>query len=830
MVIARLSSFSLRSASQSTNPKLSAIALSRSQILQDAITDTLQRLRMKPFPTNPQDPWRIGWERYNQIVEGIHNYVSDILELHEYHLYSSQDIMNAVIARGYIGSAPKSAIISPPKTEVITIPAPEPAVTPPPADPVVKPPSSATIREGVIAIPRAPSTVPVVTPVVPPYTGPTLPVPVDPQWQKMLTADVPVEQPRGFPIWILLLVGGFVLLSSEDKKPRNKRGAREGRLSGTALPSKIGLTGATANCLLWQEVEGGPKEGLLWRCLKYAPACVGDECVTGTGLPKGQLRVCKRTKKVAVTSPRFKVKTVDRCAEYERLCPSDGCLPEGFEKPKASPGHGSNVKAMISDMAKQMAQERNYDEEVFGKALGREIMDRGGLRRYKGDRLKEEFAVVPLFMRRKSGQPPDEMASEMGYRDDAALLRAIRKEYPGTEKTRRRYSADQFMKEAEGIVWSHIEAGTVSGLGQQQELFPGLKRELVMKLEDPATSDDPVVACMERGGWKPARMVQLRESIAEKAVPDMFTGKTEKLDRSEKEYRTAIQKCLTASSGFAGAFGGLSTEQIAQGVREAVKENKERLKHGDTGLNAFFITPRMEIIPWKSRGLLSRTGWSTSVHSHSADNWNYLLELTGEVEPPSRFSAVDMQLFRDAITDGTIDTDVLIMGDGRMLIARCDPESDFWRETDRAIKDKTTLPQGWSKMKKYEGMRIPDALQNQQKEFFTEKGCTWEEARWRPEGEVQPMLFKNIPESQKENMEAYARDPYYEYTKDAKGNLILSKPFWVSIDPRLYPTEPAQQELFEMRQRIKESSTGRKKITWEADQPAVQQRLFGSRG
>ena len=86
-----------------------------------------------------------------------------------------------------------------------------------------------------------------------------------------------------------------------------------------------------------------------------------------------------------------------------------------------------------------------------------------------------------------------------------------------------------------------------------QDLFPGLRRELKLEpAQDPATSDDPVVACMERLGWSILRMDELKASISEKLTPDLFTGKIKRLSPGEKDYQRVMGQCLAASSGIAG--------------------------------------------------------------------------------------------------------------------------------------------------------------------------------------------------------------------------------------------------------------------------------------
>lgn len=75
-------------------------------------------------------------------------------------------------------------------------------------------------------------------------------------------------------------------------------------------------------------------------------------------------------------------------------------------------------------------------------------------------------------------------------------------------------------------------------------LFPSLKREITsLDVEDVATSDEPVEACLERAGWKLRRVDDLRQSIFEKQQADIFTT-PKPLTRSEDELLEAIESCM----------------------------------------------------------------------------------------------------------------------------------------------------------------------------------------------------------------------------------------------------------------------------------------------
>jgi hypothetical protein len=78
---------------------------------------------------------------------------------------------------------------------------------------------------------------------------------------------------------------------------------------------------------------------------------------------------------------------------------------------------------------------------------------------------------------------------------------------------------------------------------RQKELFPGLKRDLNMEIEDAARSDDPLEACMERRGYKPSKTQVFQDAISAKLTADMF-GKQEKLTGAEAMFQEQMQECL----------------------------------------------------------------------------------------------------------------------------------------------------------------------------------------------------------------------------------------------------------------------------------------------
>lgn len=101
-----------------------------------------------------------------------------------------------------------------------------------------------------------------------------------------------------------------------------------------------------------------------------------------------------------------------------------------------------------------------------------------------------------------------------------------------------------------GVLWYAARKTSPAHLGRdvgdvEPELFPGLKRELRLKAENAATSADPVEQCLERRyGWNLPRMRVIRDSIAFKETPDIFTKETEKLTGEEAQLLEQIEDCL----------------------------------------------------------------------------------------------------------------------------------------------------------------------------------------------------------------------------------------------------------------------------------------------
>lgn len=106
-------------------------------------------------------------------------------------------------------------------------------------------------------------------------------------------------------------------------------------------------------------------------------------------------------------------------------------------------------------LASQMADEANMELDSV-QWLYREIIKRGGLKRYNNGHEQEEYEVnVPRWYRRKADLPADEMAAELGYDtdsdlyDDIAAAERARKEMVGKlPKNVKKFRAKDFLEDA----------------------------------------------------------------------------------------------------------------------------------------------------------------------------------------------------------------------------------------------------------------------------------------------------------------------------------------------------------------------------------------------
>lgn len=113
------------------------------------------------------------------------------------------------------------------------------------------------------------------------------------------------------------------------------------------------------------------------------------------------------------------------------------------------------------------------------------------------------------------------------------------------------------------LMLSEGEGKKKASLGQlgqlepvQKELFKVPRGRLVLKRQDISTSEDPVMQCLERQGWKVKRVQEVQEDIAAKKTPDIFTGKTEPLTGGEKMLQEAIDRCLERMKASRSRRGG----------------------------------------------------------------------------------------------------------------------------------------------------------------------------------------------------------------------------------------------------------------------------------
>ena len=185
------------------------------------------------------------------------------------------------------------------------------------------------------------------------------------------------------------------------------------------------LRGRTANCGIWI-----PNGRTGWKCGKYAPVCEPPKCKDAPIPGIKQLRVCSETQRVFSA---FYAKMVTRCKKYDAACQTGTCLPERMPYPteEAEPIPDPTE---VKSIAEWMADRANEEAAAQIPFLAREILSRGGIRAMRKGHLKEEYSTIPLFLKRKTGMPMDEMASEMGYDYETDLIIAIQKAYPPRTK------------------------------------------------------------------------------------------------------------------------------------------------------------------------------------------------------------------------------------------------------------------------------------------------------------------------------------------------------------------------------------------------------------
>lgn len=222
---------------------------------------------------------------------------------------------------------------------------------------------------------------------------------------------------------------------------RSPKAAEQLRLFGFS-----GLSGDISTCAYWIPTNGD------WTCGSYLPTCEAQAPEACKVPPPDQYKFCATTQKVkSDPKGRYGGKLIKRCKTYRTRCmPESGCIPDKqFPKPEVF----KLDKKEIQDIAASMAKEFNLLQKESGPALAREIMERGGLKAYRGESGTEEWAAMPLFMKRKEGSlTMDEMASEMGFEDETAFRLAVEKAYPPGKKTVRRKTWKDYEAEAKEIL------------------------------------------------------------------------------------------------------------------------------------------------------------------------------------------------------------------------------------------------------------------------------------------------------------------------------------------------------------------------------------------
>lgn len=169
---------------------------------------------------------------------------------------------------------------------------------------------------------------------------------------------------------------------------------------------------------------------------KYSPGLVKAARLrqtltrVGRGEYSGPLAAARKLKKVCIgwreVHSKFYNKKIWKCDEYARPTGEAACLIE----PMSAPFSKRTIRSRAKYMADQFNEQYGWRVPEFVK----EIRDRGGIRPYKertrAGKVDEEYMQnVPLFLRRKKGLPPDEMASEMGFDTDSDLYEAISEVY-----------------------------------------------------------------------------------------------------------------------------------------------------------------------------------------------------------------------------------------------------------------------------------------------------------------------------------------------------------------------------------------------------------------
>jgi len=221
------------------------------------------------------------------------------------------------------------------------------------------------------------------------------------------------------PDWLVWLSAGLILY---------ELGKRLEAEPGEAETLESDLEGDVMTCAAWQTVD--TPQGPIIRCMYFEPACKGDQCLTDpVPYPPSVLEILEKRE------PRRK--TRKRRAEEEKE----------FDRE-------------VKNVARMMAEAENEAVEM-GKQFYKEILDRGGIKAYRKGVEAEEYRDIPKYIHRKAGLPPDEMASEMGYRDEKEFVEAIEAEKYRRSllpKGRSYWKIGDFLTQAEEYVISQSRA------------------------------------------------------------------------------------------------------------------------------------------------------------------------------------------------------------------------------------------------------------------------------------------------------------------------------------------------------------------------------------
>jgi SPP1 gp7 family putative phage head morphogenesis protein len=124
------------------------------------------------------------------------------------------------------------------------------------------------------------------------------------------------------------------------------------------------------------------------------------------------------------------------------------------------------------------------------------------------------------------------------------------------------------------------------------------------------------------------------------------------------------------------ATGKVDTAGIEDMVKQAIAEDQGRATHGNTAANAFYIAGDKVVARNDIASLsVAERAEAISVHSHSAEGWQAVVERTGRVEEFEPLNSRDIHTWLTDVKRGfTGNADAIIMADGRMEIMALTPK------------------------------------------------------------------------------------------------------------------------------------------------------------